>query len=85
MINLLELEGRIDGNVKNVSGTDSLDSDFVVNHKGHRFQVICDSRIAYGFADGDSVVITGHLRSAEGDVYIMATGIVLSAQLELGL
>jgi len=85
MINILELEGTIDGNVKNVSSTDGLDSDFIINHKGSQFQVICDSRIAYGFCDGDSVVITGHIRESGGDVYIMATEIVLSAQLELGL
>lgn len=83
MVNKVELQGRIDGPIKTVAATEGLSSDFIIFHGGYYFQVICDSRIAYGFHPDDSVFVTGRLRETGGDVYIAAETIVLDTQMEM--
>lgn len=83
MTNAVELQGRIKDRVTTMSSGEGLSSDFILIHDGSEFQVICDSRIAYGFCFGDNVTVIGKLKEAGGDVYIMADNIVLDTQMEL--
>ena len=83
MVNSIEIQGRIDGLIRTVSVDDGLSSDFILFHGGSRFQVICDSRIAYGFHPDDSVFVTGKIKETGGDVYISAESIVLDTQMEM--
>ena len=71
MTNAVELQGRIKDRVTTISSGEGLSSDFILIHDGSEFQVISDSRIAYGFCFGDSVTVTGQLKEVGGDVYIM--------------
>jgi len=88
MINTVEYQGRLKGSINRVSETSGVHADFVIwngceGTRSQTFQVICDSRNAYGIADGDRITITGSLREYGGDAYIWAEKIEPDRQMVL--